>query len=48
MIVNTIGPPDATIMLVGEAPGEQEDRTGKPFGIIKVWSFPVGLTKGLA
>lgn len=31
MIVNTIGPPDATIMLVGEAPGEQEDRTGKPF-----------------
>ncbi|MGD8616493.1 MAG: uracil-DNA glycosylase, partial [Gammaproteobacteria bacterium] len=25
------GPPDAPLMLVGEAPGEQEDREGKPF-----------------
>jgi DNA polymerase len=25
------GPPDATIMFVGEQPGDQEDRAGKPF-----------------
>lgn len=25
------GPPDARIMLIGEGPGEQEDRTGRPF-----------------
>lgn len=25
------GPEDAKIMLIGEAPGENEDRTGKPF-----------------
>jgi len=31
MIVNAIGTPGATIMLIGEAPGEQENRTGKPF-----------------
>jgi len=31
MIINTVGTPGATIMLVGEAPGEQENRTGKPF-----------------
>jgi uracil-DNA glycosylase family 4 len=31
MIVNTVGTPGANIMLVGEAPGEQENRTGKPF-----------------
>jgi len=40
MLVNTIGPPDAKIMLVGEAPGEQEDRTGKPFD----GSAPAGRT----
>ena len=31
MIVNTVGPAGAEIMLVGEAPGEQEDRLGVPF-----------------
>lgn len=31
MRVDTIGPIDAKIMLVGEAPGETEERTGKPF-----------------
>ena len=25
------GPPDAPIVLIGEAPGRQEDRTGRPF-----------------
>jgi uracil-DNA glycosylase family 4 len=31
MIVNTEGPPDAKIVLVGEAPGEEEDKLGRPF-----------------
>ena len=31
IFVKTTGPPQANIMLVGEAPGEQEHRTGKPF-----------------
>jgi uracil-DNA glycosylase family 4 len=31
MYVPTVGPPGAAIMLVGEAPGEQEAATGKPF-----------------
>ena len=31
MQVNTEGPLDAKIMLVGEAPGEEEDKTGRPF-----------------
>jgi DNA polymerase len=31
MRVEIIGPDDAEIMLVGEAPGENEDKTGKPF-----------------
>jgi len=31
MIVNTEGPLDAKIMLVGEAPGTEEDKTGRPF-----------------
>lgn len=31
MFVATTGPADAKVMLVGEAPGEWEDRTGKPF-----------------
>lgn len=31
MIVNTIGPLDAQIMLVGEAPGEDEAACGQPF-----------------
>ncbi len=31
MHVKTIGPPDANIMLVGEAPGKEEHRTGRPF-----------------
>ncbi len=31
MIVNTEGSPNATIMFVGEAPGEEEDKLGKPF-----------------
>lgn len=31
MIVNTEGPLDAKIMLVGEAPGEEEDKLGRPF-----------------
>ncbi len=31
MQVLTEGPLDARIMLVGEAPGEQEDRSGRPF-----------------
>jgi uracil-DNA glycosylase family 4 len=31
MIVNTEGPLDAKIMLVGEAPGEEEDKQGRPF-----------------
>ena len=31
MIVNTEGPPDARIMLVGEAPSQEEDTIGRPF-----------------
>ena len=31
MYVRTLGPPGAKIFLVGEAPGEEEDKTGKPF-----------------
>jgi DNA polymerase len=31
MIVQDIGPRDAKVMLVGEAPGEEEERTGRPF-----------------
>lgn len=31
MIVNTEGPIDAKIMIVGEAPGEEEDKLGRPF-----------------
>lgn len=31
MFVSTIGPPGAKIMLVGEAPGEEENYYGKPF-----------------
>ena len=31
MIVNTEGPLNAQIMFVGEAPGEEEDKVGKPF-----------------
>lgn len=31
MRVSGIGPKPCQIMLIGEAPGEQEDRTGKPF-----------------
>ena len=31
MLVPTTGPPGAKIMLVGEAPGEEEALTGKPF-----------------
>lgn len=31
MLVNTEGPTNAKIMLVGEAPGEEEDKLGKPF-----------------
>lgn len=31
MIVNTVGPANANIFLVGEAPGEKEDATGIPF-----------------
>lgn len=30
-IVNGVGPKDASILLIGEAPGEKEDNTGKPF-----------------
>ena len=30
-IVFACGPPDADIMLIGEAPGEEEDKTGVPF-----------------
>lgn len=30
-IVNGVGPADAPLMLVGEAPGEQEDAQGEPF-----------------
>ncbi|MFB6163408.1 MAG: uracil-DNA glycosylase family protein [Halococcoides sp.] len=30
-IVNGVGPPDADLVFVGEAPGEQEDREGEPF-----------------
>ena len=30
-IVFGAGNPDATIMLIGEAPGEQEDKQGLPF-----------------
>lgn len=30
-IVNGVGPLDASIVLVGEAPGENEDQTGTPF-----------------
>lgn len=30
-IVNGVGPVDADIVLVGEAPGENEDKTGEPF-----------------
>jgi DNA polymerase len=31
MLVKTVGPDNATIMVVGEAPGEQEDTQGIPF-----------------
>lgn len=31
MIVNTEGPLDAKIMIVGEAPGSEEDKQGRPF-----------------
>ncbi len=31
MLVQDIGPRDAKIMLIGEAPGAQEERSGKPF-----------------
>ena len=31
MLCQDIGPPDAKIILVGEAPGKNEDRTGVPF-----------------
>ncbi len=31
MICQDIGPPDAKIVLIGEAPGKNEDRTGIPF-----------------
>ena len=31
MLVHTEGPADAKIMIVGEAPGEEEDRVGRPF-----------------
>jgi uracil-DNA glycosylase family 4 len=31
MFVKTTGPPGAKIMLIGEAPGVEEDRSGKPF-----------------
>jgi len=31
MIVEDIGPPDAKIMLVGEAPGREEEAKGEPF-----------------
>lgn len=30
-IVNGVGPADADVVLVGEAPGAQEDETGEPF-----------------
>jgi DNA polymerase len=30
-IVNGVGDPDAALLFVGEAPGEQEDRQGEPF-----------------
>jgi len=30
-IVNGVGPADADLLFVGEAPGEQEDREGEPF-----------------
>ncbi|RLV55676.1 uracil-DNA glycosylase [Aeromicrobium phragmitis] len=30
-VVVSAGPPDATVMLVGEKPGDQEDREGEPF-----------------
>jgi DNA polymerase len=30
-IVNGVGPTDADLLFVGEAPGRQEDETGKPF-----------------
>jgi DNA polymerase len=30
-IVNGVGPPDAAIMFVGEAPGQHEDEGGEPF-----------------
>jgi len=31
MYVPTVGPPDAKVFLVGEGPGEEEDKAGKPF-----------------
>lgn len=30
-IVNGVGPPDANLLIVGEAPGADEDRQGEPF-----------------
>lgn len=30
-VVRGVGPPDARVMFVGEAPGGQEDREGRPF-----------------
>jgi len=30
-IVNGVGPSDADILIIGEAPGETEDETGRPF-----------------
>lgn len=43
MFVATTGPPSARVFLVGEAPGEWEDRSGKPFSP----SSPAGKTLDL-
>jgi DNA polymerase len=44
------GPPDAQIVIVGEAPGESEDRAGKPFvgrsgEKLDAWLAKAGLTR---
>ncbi len=42
MFVKTVGPLDAKIMLVGEAPGKEEDLTGEPFANMR--EFGAGRT----
>ncbi len=44
------GPDDARVMFIGEAPGRQEDQTGRPFvgsagKVLDGWLFQLGLSR---